>query len=84
MLFRSSVRSVSENGLTKSRGHFVSIADFGLAGALGDNDTVNHPFQPAGRLRASNSQYAFRFMSACTVPAGIVKPTSGPTPMTPE
>jgi hypothetical protein len=44
------------------RPYFVSIAVFGLVGALGDRDKVSHAFQPDGRSCPSNSPYAFRFM----------------------
>ena len=41
--------------------YFVSIAERGLVGALGESDSVSHAFHPDGRSCASNSQYAFRF-----------------------
>ena len=40
--------------------YFVTIADRGLVGVLGDSDKVSHVFQPDGRSCPSNSQYAFR------------------------
>ena len=36
--------------------HFVSIADFGFMGALGESDNVSHMLKPDGRSCASNSQ----------------------------
>jgi hypothetical protein len=40
----------------------ISLAVFGLVGALGEKDNVSHAFQPEGRSSPSNSPYAFRFM----------------------
>jgi len=39
---------------------FASIADFGLVGASGENDSVSHALNPDGRSCPSNSPYAFK------------------------
>jgi hypothetical protein len=48
-------------GIGSPSPHFVSIADRGLVGALGESYKVSHVFQPDGRSCPSNSQNAFRF-----------------------
>ena len=52
--------------------HFVSIADRGLVGVLGESDKVSHAFRPDGRSCASNSRYAFRLTGTFQSDQGVI------------
>src|SRR5229473_753468 len=64
--------------------YFVTRCRVGVAsvGAAGEIAKVNHVFQPAGRLAASNSPYALKFKYPCMLPTGKMYPICGPTPRT--